>query len=86
MPLISSFYGILIYMYFEDHNPPHFHVKYAEHWAQIKIADFTVLQGSLPPKALGLVMEWASIHKEELQENWNLMLREQPFKKINPLQ
>ncbi len=54
MPVISSFYGILIKMYFGDHAPPHFHAEYAEFVAQISINDFAVIEGYLPPKALGL--------------------------------
>ena len=70
MPVISSFYGILIKMYFGDHSPPHFHAQYAEFVAQISINDFAIIEDYLPPKALGLVVEWASIHKNELIKNW----------------
>ena len=69
MPVISSFYGILIKMYFGDHPPSYFHADYAEFAAQISINDFAIIQGYLPPKALALVVEWASIHKDELFEN-----------------
>lgn len=87
MPVISSFYGILIKMYFGDHTPPHFHAEYAEFSAQISIADFALINGYLPPKALALVVEWASIHKEELMENWHLLSEQGTgtFKKIEPL-
>lgn len=71
MPVISSFYGILIKMYFGDHVPPHFHADYNEFSAQIRIEDFGIEAGFLPPKALALVVEWASIHKAELRINWN---------------
>lgn len=60
MPVISSFYGILIKMYFGDHAPPHFHAEYGEFSAQIRIGDFGIEVGNLPPKALSLVVEWAS--------------------------
>jgi len=86
MPRISYFYGIIIYMYFDDHNPPHFHAVYGEFNAQISIRDYALLEGYIPPKALSLVVEWASIHKEELMENWNRMLRKETFKQIEPLQ
>lgn len=87
MPVISSFYGILIKMYFGDHVPPHFHADYAEFSAQISIADFGIIEGYLPPKALALVVEWASIHKEELLENWKSLSENGngTFKKIEPL-
>jgi hypothetical protein len=85
MPVISTFYGILIYMYWNDHAPPHFHAKYGEFQALINIKDFSVIEGKLPPKALGLVVEWASIHREELLENWELGIEGKTFKKIEPL-
>ena len=88
MPVISSFYGILIKMYFGDHVPPHFHAEYAEFSAQISIKDFAILQGYLPPKAFALVVEWASVHKEELMSNWNNLSKDGNgvFQKIEPLQ
>ena len=87
MPVISSFYGILIKMYFGDHMPPHFHADYNEFNAQISITDFQVLKGSLPPKALALVIEWASIHQLELLDNWKSLSEGGggTFKKIEPL-
>lgn len=57
MPVISSFYGILIRMYFGDHKPPHFHADYGEFSAQVRIEDFGIEAGYLPPKALALVVE-----------------------------
>jgi len=72
MPTISRFFGILIQMYFKDHSPLHFHAKYGESEALIGIKDFALLEGKLPSKVLGLVIEWASSHQDELLENWNL--------------
>ena len=87
MPVISSFYGILIKMYFGDHTPPHFHAEYGEFAAQISILDFAIMNGYLPPKALALVVEWASNHKIELLENWQSLSEDGTgtFKKIEPL-
>jgi hypothetical protein len=87
MPEISRFYGIIIYMFYEDHAPPHFHVKYNENEAVISLEDFAVTQGKLPAKALGLVMEWATIHHDELLENWKTLceIDNKSFKKIEPL-
>ena len=87
MPEISRFYGIIIYMYLQDHNPPHFHAKYNEHQIVISIENFAILNGKFPSKALALVIEWASIHQEELLENWNNLsdLEIGTFKKIEPL-
>jgi len=85
MPEISRFYGIIISMYYEDHNPPHFHAMYGEFKATIKITDFALLEGYLPPKALGLIVEWANIHKDDLLKNWDLAAENQKIEKIEPL-
>jgi len=86
MPEISRFFGIIIAMFYDDHNPPHFHVRYGEHKAAIKIADFAVLDGYLPPRALGLVIEWAEIHKNELMADWQLAKENKQPAPIEPLQ
>jgi hypothetical protein len=86
MPEVSRFFGIIISMYYEDHNPPHFHAMYNEFKATIKISDFALLEGYLPPKAFGLVVEWASIHKDELLNNWNLAMENKRISKIEPLE
>jgi len=87
MPVISSFYGILIKMYFGDHVPPHFHAEYAEFAAQISINDLGIIEGHLPPKALALVVEWASLHRQELIDNWRSLSEDGTgtFNKIEPL-
>ncbi len=86
MPEICRFYGIVIAMFYDDHNPPHFHVKYGEHKASISIGDGAVLQGHLPPRALGLVVEWASLHRAELTADWEAARNNEPLKRIEPLQ
>jgi len=73
-------------MYYEEHQPPHFHERYGGHKVAIKIADLSILDGSLPPRALGLVMEWAAIHQDDLTKNWDLSLTYQPLMKIKPLE
>ncbi len=85
--VVSSFYGILIKIYLGDHAPAHFHAEYGEFAAQISINDFAIIEGYLPPKALALVMEWASINKAELLNNWKSLSEDGPgtFKKIEPL-
>ena len=85
MPRISSFYGIVIYMYFNEHNPPHFHAQYGEFKKEIAIQTLAVLIGKLPPKALGLVMEWASQHQDELMNNWNDLRKDGTWHEIQPL-
>ena len=85
MPELSRFLGMIISIYFEDHNPPHFHVDYNEYEVVISINDLQILKGSLPSRALGLVMEWADLHKTELLENWNSIKENGKFTKIKPL-
>lgn len=84
MPEISRFYGIIIYMFFRDHNPPHFHVKYGEFEATINIDD-GIVSGKIPRRALVLIFEWLDLHKEELMENWELLEKRKPCNKIEPL-
>ena len=70
MPRISEFYGIVITMYWTDHEPPHFHAYYGEYDAQVLIATGEVMGGELPRRALRLVKEWTELHRAELMENW----------------
>ncbi|OGT96627.1 MAG: transcriptional regulator [Gammaproteobacteria bacterium RIFOXYB2_FULL_38_6] len=86
MPTISMFYGILIQMFWDDHAPPHFHVVYAEYKALIDIKTLEVIDGAMPRRALVLVLEWASEHRKELLEDWELCKQKQAPKKIVPLQ
>lgn len=86
MPQISRFYGIIIAMFFDEHNPPHFHAVYGDAKASIRIEDFAVLEGQLPPKAYGLVAEWASLHRKELLNNWELARQGKSILAIEPLQ
>jgi hypothetical protein len=81
MPEICRFYGIIIYMFFNDHNPPHFKVKFSEFEANILIENGTILNGDLPISKLKLVAAWAEIHKEELLQMWH----SKNFHKIEPL-
>jgi Domain of unknown function (DUF4160) len=85
MPRLAVFYGIVIYMYRPDHPPPHFHAEYGEHVAQIELGSLEVLNGSLPPRALRLVREWARLHPDELDENWALAQALEPLVPIDPL-
>ncbi len=85
MPEICRFYGIIIAMFFYDHNPPHFHVRYGDDNAVIDINSLRVLDGNIPVRALNMVIEWAAIHKEELLKDWELAKNNQPPQKIEPL-
>ena len=81
MPEISRFLGIIITMYFDEHNPPHFHVRYNEFRAKMDIATLNVTDGALPARVRGLVEEWAEIHREELMRIWET----REFHKVEPL-
>jgi len=85
MPRISEFYGIIIEMYWSDHNPPHFHAKYGEHKAEIDIRTLGILRGRLPAKAMRLVIEWAALHQDELLARWEQARSHQPLERIEPL-
>jgi len=85
MPIISRFYGILIAMYFNDHNPPHFHAKYTGYEALFNF-NGEIIEGELPKRAVNFVQEWISYHQEELQENWNKARSGEPLSYIAPLE
>ena len=85
MPEISRFLGIIISMYYEDHNPPHFHVRYNDFRAKFSIAELQIIEGNLPKKVISLVIEWAFEHRQELLEDWQLALQKVPLKNITPL-
>jgi hypothetical protein len=85
MPQISCFFGIIISMYFEDHNPPHFHAQYGDDECLISIIDLVIIQGKIPSRALGMVTEWAVLHQDELLENWEKAVNLEPLSKIIPL-
>ena len=86
MPRLSEFYGIVIYMYFADHNPPHFHAIYAEHEALIRIDNGATIRGALPRNAVGLVEQWRALHHDELLANWTLAQEPAALSRIEPLQ
>lgn len=73
-------------MFYDEHNPPHFHATYGEYNAIIGINDLTVMRGKLPSRALGLVIEWASLHQQELMENWKRIEEGKEIQKIAPLE
>ena len=84
MPEISRFYGIVIMMFYNDHNPPHFHVNYGEYRIVISIDD-EIVNGYMPKRALKLVFEWMDINKEELLANWEKCQKGEELNKIKPL-
>ncbi|MBI5399935.1 DUF4160 domain-containing protein [Candidatus Saganbacteria bacterium] len=85
MPEISRFFGIVIAIFYDDHNPPHFHARYGEEKAIIDINTLTIRTGTLSGRALGLILEWAALHKTELLKNWELSRKQEPLLSIEPL-
>lgn len=82
MPTISVFYGIFIRMYAKDHVPPHFHVVYAEHEAQVRIDTGDVMEGRLPRNAARLVREWTELRRAALLRNWDRVSEGKPVERI----
>jgi hypothetical protein len=85
MPEISRFLGVSIRMYRDEHLPPHFHAIYNEFEAQISIRNPALINGKLPPRVLGYVIEWAALHESELAQCWDAARSDQPIGKIEPL-
>ena len=82
MPTIAWFYGIAIQMYYNDHNPPHFHARYGRAKALIRIADGELIAGELPPTAARLLKDWAMLRRAELEQNWEAGRAGRPMEKI----
>jgi hypothetical protein len=86
MPEISRFLGIIIKMFFDDHNPPHFHVEYQDFKAIVDIRKAELMEGYLPAKQLKLVQAWAVLHEDELLENFSTLGQNvKTWRKIEPL-
>ncbi|MBI1937390.1 MAG: DUF4160 domain-containing protein [Ignavibacteriales bacterium] len=86
MPEISRFYGIVVKMFFREHNPPHFHVSYGDETAQISISDAKIINGTVPDRVLRLISEWVNLHRGELYENWELCIKNKAPASIKPLE
>jgi hypothetical protein len=86
MPVLCRFFGIVILMYYDDHPPPHFHARYGGQKAIVSIETFSVLDGQLAPRVLGLVVEWASLHRQELRDAWALAENHAVLQPIPPLE
>jgi hypothetical protein len=85
VPVLSRFLGILIVMYYRDHEPAHFHARYGEYEITVAI-DTGVVAGQFPRRALQHVLEWFELHVEELRVNWQRALRGEPLQPIAPLE
>jgi len=85
VPRVSEFYGIAVYVYYREHMPPHFHALYGGDEVEVSIESLTVLAGRLPPRAMGLVVEWATLRRRELLQAWERAVAHQPPGRIEPL-
>ncbi len=86
MPELSRFFGISIRMYYDDHNPPHFHAIYGGSEVEVGLDPISLLRGKLQRRALAMVLEWAVEHQRELLDDWELMRNEKTPLKIAPLE
>lgn len=85
MPEISRFFGMVILMYWDEHNPPHFHVRYGDDRAVINIKSLELMEGSLSRRALNMILDWAELHQQQLLEDWDLCQQSLLPNKIEPL-
>lgn len=86
MPELSRFFGIVIAMYYNDHDPPHFHAIFGESETVIEISSGRTIRGSLPRRANYLVLEWWSKNREAISVNWQLALQRKKLNRIDPLE
>ena len=85
MPQISYFLGVIIRMFYRDHNPPHFHAVYGDFEGIIDIEKNEIIGGYLPPRVLGIVTEWTAMHQAELMINWERARSQEPLLSIAAL-
>ncbi|MBT8398342.1 MAG: DUF4160 domain-containing protein [Gemmatimonadetes bacterium] len=84
MPVLSRFYGIVVYMNYRDHDPPHFHARDQNQEVLVEI-NSSLVKGTFPRRALRLLFDWTEIHQEELERNWTLARNHKPLETIAPL-
>jgi hypothetical protein len=85
MPTISTFHGIVVQMFWRDHNPPHFHASYGGEEVVVEIRTLAIMEGSISRRALPMLLEWALAHQAELLEDWELCQLKQRPNRIDPL-
>lgn len=85
VPTISRFFGIVITMYFDDHDPPHFHARHADGGAKVRIDTLEVIVSTLDRRHLRLVLAWAELHRAQLAENWRRARAGETLNNIEPL-
>ncbi|MBT3232296.1 MAG: DUF4160 domain-containing protein [Calditrichaeota bacterium] len=85
MPIISRFFGIIIFIFWRDHNPPHFHARYGDDEVIVEI-ESGVVTGRMPNRALALIQEWRILHIKELMDNWARAEKKEKLERIQPLE
>jgi len=85
MPIISRFFGIIIYMFWREHQSPHFHAKYGDEEVIVEIETGKV-SGNISKRALNIVQEWRKLHKDEILKDWELAEQNKPLRRIDPLE
>ncbi len=86
VPEISRFLGIVVAMYYNDHEPPHFHARYGKHEIRVNIESGEIMSGTFPPRARKHILKWLDLHRSALVENWKLAREREPLRKIEPLE
>lgn len=86
VPEISRFLGIVVAMYYNDHEPPHFHARYGDHEIRVNILSGEIMSGTFPVRARRHILEWLDLHKPALVENWDLAQNREPLRRIEPLE
>mgnify|MGYP001566021829 CR=1 FL=1 len=85
MPEVSRFFGIVVRMFFDEHPPAHFHADYAEFSAVVRVQPIEVLESTLPPRAVSMVLEWAARNQAGLIDNWERLHSGQAVRRLPPL-
>lgn len=84
MPELSRFYGLVVFMNYNDHTPPHFHARYQDQEVTVEIQS-GIIQGKMSKRALRMLLEWSEKYQDELMRNWELSRKREPLEKIPPL-
>jgi Domain of unknown function (DUF4160) len=85
LPTIADFLGIAVRMFFNDHDPPHFHVRYQGFRARVRIADGEVIGGDLPPNISRVLKQWTALRRDALMRNWRMGRMDGQFERIGGL-
>ena len=85
MPTIMMAIGFRVFINWDDHNPPHFHVEYGGDEMLVRIDDAEPIAGDLPAKQKKLILGWAVLRRDELMENWLLAAQKKELFPSEPM-